>query len=65
MITPWRHLAKRRIYEQFARISKALAAPARLELLDLLSGFELMKVRDVVQRKPGAWHWEFVAERLG
>jgi rhodanese-related sulfurtransferase len=31
------HAAKQRIYEQFARISKALAAPARLELLDLLS----------------------------
>lgn len=30
------HSAKLRIYEQFARISKALAAPARLELLDLL-----------------------------
>lgn len=29
--------AKQRIYEQFARISKALAAPGRLELLDLLS----------------------------
>jgi rhodanese-related sulfurtransferase len=28
--------AKQRIYEQFARISKALAAPARLELVDLL-----------------------------
>lgn len=34
---PSRHAAKQRIYEQFARISKALAAPARLELLDLLS----------------------------
>jgi rhodanese-related sulfurtransferase len=31
------HAAKQRIYEQFARISKALAAPARLELLDLLT----------------------------
>lgn len=31
------HTAKQRIYAQFARISKALAAPARLELLDLLS----------------------------
>jgi rhodanese-related sulfurtransferase len=31
------HAAKQRIYEQFARVSKALAAPARLELLDLLS----------------------------
>lgn len=31
------HAAKQRIYEQFARISKALAAPARLELLDLLA----------------------------
>ena len=30
------HAAKQRIYEQFSRISKALAAPARLELLDLL-----------------------------
>lgn len=30
------HAAKQRIYEQFARVSKALAAPARLELLDLL-----------------------------
>lgn len=31
------HAAKQRIYEQFARVSKALAAPARLELLDLLA----------------------------
>jgi rhodanese-related sulfurtransferase len=31
------HSAKQRIYDQFARIGKALAAPARLELLDLLS----------------------------
>ena len=31
------HLAKVRIYEQFARVGKALAAPARLELLDLLA----------------------------
>jgi rhodanese-related sulfurtransferase/DNA-binding transcriptional ArsR family regulator len=31
------HAAKQRIYEQFARISKAMAAPARLELLDLLA----------------------------
>jgi rhodanese-related sulfurtransferase/DNA-binding transcriptional ArsR family regulator len=30
------HAAKQRIYQQFARISKALAAPARLELVDLL-----------------------------
>jgi len=30
------HAAKQRIYAQFSRISKALAAPARLELLDLL-----------------------------
>ncbi len=29
--------AKQRIYEQFARIGKALASPARLELLDLLT----------------------------
>jgi SAM-dependent methyltransferase len=35
------------------------------ELTDLLSGFELTSLRDVVQRKPGAWHWQFVAERLG
>jgi rhodanese-related sulfurtransferase len=30
------HVAKQRIYEQFARIGKALASPSRLELLDLL-----------------------------
>src|SRR5690348_6122711 len=34
--TPAKHAAKQRIYEQFARVSKALAAPARLELLDSL-----------------------------
>ncbi len=32
----YKHEKKQRIYEQFARVSKALAAPARLELLDLL-----------------------------
>lgn len=31
------HVAKQRIYEQFARIGKALASASRLELLDLLS----------------------------
>jgi rhodanese-related sulfurtransferase len=31
------HAAKQRIYEQFARIGKAFAAPGRLELIDLLS----------------------------
>jgi rhodanese-related sulfurtransferase len=30
------HTAKTRIYDQFARIGKALAAPGRLELIDLL-----------------------------
>ena len=30
------HAAKQRIYEQFARIGKALGAPGRLELIDLL-----------------------------
>ncbi len=30
------HAAKQRIYEQFARLGKALAAPGRLELIDLL-----------------------------
>jgi tellurite methyltransferase len=35
------------------------------ELTELLSGFELTSLRDVTQRKPGAWHWQFVAERLG
>jgi len=31
------HDAKQRIYDQFARIGKALAAPGRLELIDLLA----------------------------
>src|SRR5215510_15158951 len=30
------HASKQRIYEQFARLGKALASPGRLELLDLL-----------------------------
>jgi rhodanese-related sulfurtransferase len=30
------HAAKQRVYEQFSRVSKALAAPGRLELLDFL-----------------------------
>lgn len=34
------HAAKLRIYEQLARIGKALAAPGRLELLDLLTQAE-------------------------
>ena len=31
------HATKTRIYEQFARVGKALAAPGRLELIDLLA----------------------------
>ena len=31
------HPAKKRVYEQFARLGKALASPQRLELLDLLT----------------------------
>src|SRR5262245_6593576 len=30
------HAAKQRLYEQFARLGKALSSPSRLELLDLL-----------------------------
>jgi rhodanese-related sulfurtransferase len=30
------HATKQRLYEQFARVGKALASPSRLELLDLL-----------------------------
>ncbi len=30
------HELKQRVYQQFARIGKALASPVRLELLDLL-----------------------------
>ncbi len=43
--------AKQRIYEQFARISKALAAPARLELLDLLTQGE--RSVDALAREAG------------
>jgi tellurite methyltransferase len=35
------------------------------ELVALLAGFELVSLRDVEQKKAGAWHWQFVAERLG
>lgn len=43
--------ARQRIYEQFARISKALAAPARLELLDLLTQGE--RSVDALARETG------------
>lgn len=42
---------KQRIYEQFARISKALAAPGRLELLDLLTQGE--RSVDALARETG------------
>ena len=35
------------------------------ELIGLLAGFEVRSLRDVTQKQPGAWHWQFVAERLG
>src|SRR5688572_21495973 len=31
------HAAKQRIYEQFARVGRALSSPSRLELVDLLT----------------------------
>lgn len=34
------------------------------ELVALLDGFELKSLADREQRKPGAWHWHFAAERL-
>lgn len=42
---------KQRIYELFARVSKALAAPARLELLDLLTQGE--RSVDTLARESG------------
>jgi tellurite methyltransferase len=35
------------------------------ELVNLLAGLELVSLRDVEQKRAGAWHWQFVAERLG
>lgn len=43
------HVQKQRIYEQFARIGKAVASPARLELLDLLAQAE-RSVEDLAAR---------------
>jgi SAM-dependent methyltransferase len=34
------------------------------ELVALLKGFELISLRDVAQKRPGHFHWQFVAERL-
>jgi tellurite methyltransferase len=34
------------------------------ELIDLLSGFQLLRLEDRQQRESGTWHWEFVAEML-
>jgi rhodanese-related sulfurtransferase len=45
------HAAKQRIYEQFARIGKALASPSRLELLDLLAQGE--RSVDALAREAG------------
>ena len=33
-------------------------------LVALFSGFELLGLSQEVQRKPGSWHWNVVAERL-
>ncbi|GIX46299.1 MAG: hypothetical protein KatS3mg131_0510 [Candidatus Tectimicrobiota bacterium] len=33
------------------------------ELVALLRDFELLRLSDVEQRRPGAYHWQFVAER--
>lgn len=35
------------------------------ELIDLLTGFQLLRLQDRQQREPGTWHWEFLAERSG
>src|SRR5579885_2190518 len=40
MICEWKRDFKREVFEQFARIGKALASGARIELLDLLSQTE-------------------------
>ena len=45
------HPGKQRIYQQFARIGKALAAPARLELIDLLAQGE--RPVDALARESG------------
>lgn len=34
------------------------------ELIALLDGFEVKSLRDIEQKKPGAWHWHVVAEKL-
>jgi len=33
-------------------------------LVSLLSGFELLRLTQTQQKKPGSWHWNIVAERL-
>ena len=40
MKTDWKRAFKRELFEQFARIGKAMASSARIELLDLLSQTE-------------------------
>jgi 2-polyprenyl-3-methyl-5-hydroxy-6-metoxy-1,4-benzoquinol methylase len=32
-------------------------------LVTLFSGFELLSVKQQLQRKPGSWHWHIIAER--
>jgi len=32
--------------------------------VNLLSGFELLYLRDGAEKRPGSWHWQFAAEKL-
>ncbi|MGV6871910.1 class I SAM-dependent methyltransferase [Pseudochelatococcus sp. B33] len=32
-------------------------------LVSLLSGFELLYLRDGAEKRPGSWHWQFAAEK--
>jgi len=32
-------------------------------LVALFAGFELLSLKQQLQRKPGSWHWHIIAER--
>ena len=34
------------------------------ELIDLIEGFEVLALSDLVHTTPGSWHWHILAERL-
>jgi hypothetical protein len=33
-------------------------------VIDLFAGFDVLRLAQVEQRKPGSWHWHLLAEKM-